>query len=160
KELAKPLKAAQEAIAAKKFSEAVAKLKEADASPKKTPWDQHVINELAAYAYSRTGNGTEAEKANEALINDGFTPQAQIPARIKAVAAAAFQAKNYDKALEYGNRAIKGGFADDEIRTVVGQSYYLKGDYKSTVKFLQPIIDSEIKSGKTPKDSELQLVLS
>jgi tetratricopeptide (TPR) repeat protein len=160
KELAKPLKAAQEAIATKKFSEAVAKLKEADASPKKTPWDQHVINELAAYAYSRTGNGIEAEKANEALINDGFTPQAQIPARIKAVAAAAFQAKNYDKALEYGNRAIKGGFADDEIRTVVGQSYYLKGDYKSTAKFLQPIIDAEIKSGKAPKDTELQLVLS
>jgi TolA-binding protein len=160
KELAKPLKSAQEAIAAKKFSEAVARLKEADGNPKKTPWDQHVINELAAYAYSRTGNGVEAEKANEALINDGFTPQSQIPARIKAVAAAAFQAKNYDKALDYGGRAIKGGYADDDIRVVMAESYYSKGDYKGAVKFLQPLIDADIKSGKPPKDSQLQLVMS
>jgi hypothetical protein len=160
KELGKPLKAAQDAITAKKFPEAVARLKEADASPKKTPWDQHVINELGAYAYARTGNSAEAEKANEALLTDGFTSQAQMPARIKAVATAAFQAKNYDKALDYANRAVKGGFADDDIKVVIAESYYSKGDYKSTEKFLQPLVDADIKAGKTPKDAQLQIIMS
>jgi tetratricopeptide (TPR) repeat protein len=162
KELAKTLKAAQDAVQAKppKYQEALAKLKEAESNPKKTPYDEHVINELSAFAYAHTGQYPEAAKANEALINDGFTEQSEMPGRIKAVAVAAYQQKNYDKAIDYGNRAIKGGFADEDINTIVGQSYYLKGDWKNTLKFYQPIIDADIKAGKTPKDQTLQLVMS
>lgn len=160
KELAKTLKAAQEAVQAKKYNDALAKLKDADANPKKSPYDQHVINELSAFAYGKTGNTAEAEKLNEALINDSFTPQSEAQQRIKAVIASAYTLKNYDKVIDYGNRAVKGGFADDELKALIAQAYYLKGDYKNTAKFLQPIIDAEIKAGKTPKDSELQLVMS
>jgi len=46
RELAKPLKAAQDDIQAKKYSDALAKIKEADGNPKKTPFDEHVINQL------------------------------------------------------------------------------------------------------------------
>jgi tetratricopeptide (TPR) repeat protein len=160
KELAKTLKAAQEAVQAKKYSEALTKLKDADANPKKSPYDQHVINELSAFAYGKTGNTAEAEKLNEALINDSFTPQSEAQQRIKAVMTSAYTLKNYDKTIEYGNRAVKGGFADDELKALIAQAYYLKGEYKNTEKFLQPIIDGEIKAGKTPKDSELQLLMS
>jgi tetratricopeptide (TPR) repeat protein len=162
KELAKTLKAAQDAVQAKppKYQDALAKLKEADSNPKKTPYDQHVINELSAFAYAHTGAYPEAAKANEALISDGFTEQSEMPGRIKAVAVANYQQKNYDKAIDFGNRAIKGGFADEDINTIVGQSYYLKGDWKNTLKFYQPIVDADIKSGKTPKDQTLQLVMS
>ena len=162
KELAKTLKAAQEAVQAKppKYQDALAKLKEAESNPKKTPYDEHVINELSAYAYAHTNQLPEAAKANEALINDGFTEQGEMPGRIKAVAVAYYQQKNYDKALDYGNRAIKGGFADDDINTIVGQSYYLKGDWKGTLKFYQPIVDADIKAGRQPKDISLQLLMS
>jgi tetratricopeptide repeat protein len=71
-----------------------------------------------------------------------------------------YQLKNYDKAIEYGNRAIKGGFADDEMKTLVGQSYYLKGDYKGTLKYYDALVDQQIKAGQTPKDEPLQLALS
>jgi len=83
-----------------------------------------------------------------------------VPGRIKAVAQMNYQLKNYDKAIEYGNRAIKGGFADDEMKTLVGQSYYLKGDYKGTLKFYDEMVSSQIKNGQTPKDEALQLALS
>ena len=160
KELAKTLKAAQDAVQARKYSEALAKLKDAENNPKKSAYDQHVINELSAFAYAKTNNAAEAAKANEALVNDNLTPQSEMPARVKAVAVGAYGAKNYEKAIDYGNRAIKGGYADDEIKMVIGQSYYLKGDYKNTIKFLQPIIDGEIKAGKAPKDTELQILFS
>jgi tetratricopeptide (TPR) repeat protein len=162
KDLAKTLKAAQDAVQAKppKYQDALAKLKEAESNPKKSPYDEHVINELSAYAYAHTNQMPEAAKANEALINDGFTEQSEMPGRIKAVAVAYYQQKNYDKALDYGNRAIKGGFADDDINTIVGQSYYLKGDWKGTLKFYQPIVDADIKAGRQPKDISLQLLMS
>src|SRR6185312_2608028 len=65
-----------------------------------------------------------------------------------------------DRAIEYGNKAVQGGFADDDMNIIVGQSYYLKGDWKGTLKFEQGLVASDIKAGKTPKDQSLQLVLS
>jgi tetratricopeptide (TPR) repeat protein len=160
KDLAKPLKAAQDALQAKKYPDALAKLKEAEGNPKKTPYDQHVINVLAGSAYARTNDFPDAEKAFEAQANDGFTEASELPRIVKAVAQINYQLKNYDKAIEYGNRAIKNGAGDDEINVIVGQSYYLKGDYKGTLKFFTPVIDGDIKAGRTPKDQQLQLVMS
>ena len=160
KDLAKPLKAAQDALQAKKYQDALAKLKEAEGNPKKTPYDEHVINVLAGSAYARTNDYPDAEKAFEAQANDGFTEAAELPRIIKAVAQINYQLKNYDKAIEYGNRAIKNGNGDEEMNVIVGQSYYLKGDYKGTLKFLQPLVDGDIKAGRTPKDQPLQLIMS
>ena len=160
KDLAKPLKAAQDALQAKKYSDALAKLKEAEGNPKKTPYDEHVIQVLEGSAYARTNDYPDAEKAFEAQANDGFTEAADLPRIVKAVAQINYQLKNYDKAIEFGNRAIKNGQGDEEINVIVGQSYYLKGDYKGTLKFLQPLVDGDIKAGRTPKDQSLQLIMS
>ena len=160
KELGKPLKEAQEVLNAKKYSEAIAKLKDADANPKKTPWDQHIIYELLGSAYAKTSNFAEATKVFEAELNDGFLDEKETAGRVKVVAQINYQLKNYDKAIEYGNRAIKGGYADEEMKTLVGQSYYLKGDYKGTLKYYDGVIDSQIKAGQTPKDEAMQLALS
>jgi tetratricopeptide (TPR) repeat protein len=160
KELGPALKAAQEALQAKKFPEAIAKLKEAEGNPKKTPWDQHIINELAGVTYAKTNNYPEASKYFELEINDGFLDEKEVPGRVKAVAQMNYQLKNYDKAIEYGNRAIKAGFADEEMKTLVGQSYYLKGDYKGTLKYYDEMITTQIKGGQVPKDEALQLALS
>ena len=160
KDLAKPLKAAQDALQAKKYPDALAELKEAESNPKKTPYDEHVINVLAGSAYARTNDYQSAEKAFEAQANDGFTEQAELPRIIKATAQINYQLKNYDKAIEFGNRAIKGGYGDEEVNVIVGQSYYLKGDYKGTLKFFEPIVESDIKAGRSPKDQSLQLIMS
>ena len=160
KDLAKPLKAAQEALQAKKYPDALAKLKEAESNPKKTPYDEHVVNVLAGSAYARTNDYQSAEKAFEAQVNDGFTDQQDLPRIVKATAQINYQLKNYDKAIEYGNKAIKGGFGDEEINIIVGQSYYLKSDWKGTIGFFKPIVDADIKAGRTPKDQSLQLMMS
>ena len=162
KDLAKPLKAAQDALQAKppKLQEAVQHLKEAEANPKKTPYDEHIINALAGSAYARMNDYADAEKSFEAQVNDGFTDQQDLPRIVKATAQINYQLKNYDKAIEYGNKAIKGGFGDEEINIIVGQSYYLKSDWKGTIGFFKPIVDADIKAGRTPKDQSLQLMMS
>jgi tetratricopeptide (TPR) repeat protein len=160
KELGKPLKAAQDLLQQKKYADALVKLKDADGMPKKTPWDQHVINQLEGYAYGKLSNFPEASKAYEAQISDGFTSPEDANKLVIGVAEMNYQLKNYDKAIDYGNRAIKGGFADEQMYTIVGQSYYLKSDWKGALKFYDSLIESEIKQGKTPKDEQLQLALS
>src|ERR1700754_1451646 len=88
KDLAKPLKAAKDALHAKppQLQEAVAKLKEAEANPTKTPYDEHIINALAGSAYARMNNYADAEKAFEAQVNDGFTDSQDLPRIVKATA--------------------------------------------------------------------------
>jgi tetratricopeptide (TPR) repeat protein len=158
--LAKPLKEAQDDIKSKKYDEAIAKLKEASGAAGKTPYDQHIINEMMGFAYYKTKNYTEAEKAWEAEVDDGFTADSDKQEKIRALATLSYQDKNYDKAIEFGQRAIKGGFANEDVRTIVGQAYYLKGDWKNTLKFEEAIADNQIKGGETPKSETLQLILS
>jgi tetratricopeptide (TPR) repeat protein len=157
---AKPLKAAQDALNAKKYPEAIAKLKEAEGVSGKTPWDEHLINEMYGFAYVRTGNYAEAAKAIEATVNDGFTEPAEIPGKLKTLAQIHYQLKNYDKAIEFGERAMKAGIADDDMDTIVAQSYYLKNDYKGAYRFTNEYVETELKKGKEPKEQTLNLVLS
>ncbi|HWW33412.1 MAG TPA: tetratricopeptide repeat protein [Steroidobacteraceae bacterium] len=158
--LAKPLKEAHDDLNNKKYPEAISKLKEAEGTAGKTPYDQHLINDMLAYAYIRTSDLPDAAKAWEAELEDGFTTPAEQQQKVRGLAELHYQLKNYDKAIEYGQRAIKGGFADDELRKLVGQAYYLKGDWKGTLKFEDALADATIKGGGTPSSETLQLILS
>ena len=160
KAVAKPLKAAQDALQAKNYPEALAKLQEAQNTAGKTPYDEHVMNELYGVTYVRQSQFADAAKYLEPGLNDGFLPEAEIPNRVRALAQVNYQIKNYDKAIEFGNRAIKGGFADDDMYTLVGQAYYIKGDFKGTEKFLNEYVDTQVKAGKQPKEQTLQLLMS
>jgi tetratricopeptide (TPR) repeat protein len=158
--LAKPLKEAHDDLNAKKYPEAIAKLKEADGTAGKTPYDQHLINDMLAFVYIRTNDYADAAKAMEAEIEDGFTPANEQQQKTRALAALHYQLKNYDKAIEFGQRAIKGGFGEEETKKIVGQAYYLKGDWKDTLKFEEGLVDAAIKAGTNPSSEALQLVLS
>src|SRR6516164_2671611 len=158
--LAKPLKEANDALKAKNYSDAITKLKAAEGVAGKTPGDQYIIDEMLSFAYIKTQNYTEAAKVMEAKLASGLTPQAEQPTLVKQLATINYQIKNYDKAVDFGNRAIKGGYADDQIKTIVGQSYYLKGDWKNTLKFEDDIVNTQIKNGQTPTNESLALVYS
>ena len=158
--LAKPLKEAHDDLNAKKFPEAIAKLKEAEGTAGKTPYEQHLINDMLAFAYIRTTDYADAAKAMESELDDGFTTPQEQQQKIRALAAMHYQLKNYDKAIEYGQRALKGGFADAETSKLIGQAYYLKGDWKDTLKFEEGLVDASIKAGSNPSNEALQLVLS
>ena len=158
--LAKPLKEAHDDLNAKKYPEAIAKLKEAEGIAGKTPYDQHLINDMLAFAYIKTNDFADAGKAWEAEIDDGFTTGPEQQQKIRGLAALHYQLKNYDKAIEFGQRAIKGGFGEEETKKIVGQAYYLKGDWKDTLKFEEGLVDASIKAGSNPSSESLQLVLS
>jgi tetratricopeptide (TPR) repeat protein len=158
--LAKPLKEAQDALKAKKYAEAIAKLKEAEGTAGKTAYDQYLINDMLTFAFIRTNDYANASKTLEGEIDSGFVPAAEVGQKIRGLAEIYYQLKNYDKAIEFGTRAIKEGHADDELRKLVGQAYYLKGDWKGTLRFEEGLVEGVIKSGGTPSSESLQLVLS
>lgn len=160
KALAKALQPAQESFKARRYADAIARLRVAEGTPGKTPYDQHVINEMMSYSCVRTNDYACAAKTYEALLTDGFTSPAQVQSDVRALVIINSNLKAYDKAIEYGNRAIKDGFADEETRVLIGQAYYQKGDYKGAVRFEESHIDSLVKAGQVPKVDLLSVTRS
>ncbi len=158
--IAKPLKAAQDAMNAKQYQTALAKLAEANAVEGKTTYDQHIINEFQGFAYVRTGQMAEAARELDATLNSGCLAESERPSRVRALAQISYQLKNYDKAIDYGTRAIKNGWADADIYTLVGQAKYIKGDFKGSKDFFADYIGDIEKRGQTPKENTLQLLMS
>jgi len=155
---AKVLKAAQDAMKAKKYSEALARLKEAQGIQGKSPYDDYLINEMFGFIYTAQKQYGEAVKPLEANLGSPFMKQSEQPKRVTQLITLHYQLKNYDKVVELGQRAIKGGYADDETYTWIGQAYYLKGDYKSAGKFVGDYVSKQAKQGKKPKEQTLSLV--
>lgn len=160
REIGKDLQAAQKADESGHYKEALEHLDKANAYSKKTPYDQHVINELARYAYIKTHDYNAAVKPMESLIDDGLTDPAEVKELVQALGVIEYQSKNYDKAILYGERAVKGGFATANTNTLVSQAYYLKGDYKNALHFTRNLVEQEIKGGEAPKEQQLDIVLN
>src|SRR6185437_12056129 len=160
REVGKPLKAAQYDLQKGDYSGALAKLNEADALPKKSPYEQHLIHEMEGYAYVRTKQYPQAAKALEPGLTDGFLDPQQLPQRTVALAQLNYQIKNYDKAIQYGTMAIDKGYADAQMPTLVGQAYYLKNDWKGVLHFEKDQVARDEKKGVAPSDEALQLLLS
>jgi tetratricopeptide (TPR) repeat protein len=160
KAVAKPLKAAQDAMNAKDYPGALAKLKEVEGISGKTPYDEYLMNEMYGFTYVRLNDYPQAAKYLEMGLASGMLDANEVPNRTKALAQVNYQIKNYDKAIEFGNRAIKAGGADDDMYTLVAQAYYIKSDFKGTEKFVNDYVDDQVKAGKTPKEQTLQLLMS
>lgn len=158
--VAKQLKAALDDIRARKYDAAFAKLKEAEAFPKKTALDQHLINDLSARAYLGKRDYNQAMKYFEAELGDGVTSGAEEQKLVKYLATLAYSIRNYDKTIDFGNRAIKGGYADNAIYTAVGQAYYQKGDWHGTRKFEEEQIAAQTRHGEPAKPESLELLLT
>jgi tetratricopeptide (TPR) repeat protein len=156
----KPLAEVQGLLKDNKFPEALEKLHAADALPGKTPYDQHVINQMTAYVCSKTNDAPCVAKAVQGEIDDGFTTPDDNQKFTRLVAQVAFQSKDYDKTIDYGNRSIKGGGATDEVYAVVGAAYYLKSDYKNALQLEQAHVADVVQKGQTPKVEDLSVYLS
>jgi predicted negative regulator of RcsB-dependent stress response len=155
---AKVLKAAQEAVQAKKYDEALAKLQEAKGVAGRTAYDNYVIAQLEAFTYARKGAYADAAKAMETQLDSGLVPAAEQGTVLKGLSTVYYQLKQYPKSAEYGQRLIKAGGGDAETYTLVAQSYYLQNKFQDTVKFLSDYVGDQEKRGQSPKEQTLQLM--
>ena len=155
-----PLKAAKASLDAKKYPDAITKLKEIQGLSGKNAYDDFLTNEMLSYAYLKTNNYAEAAKVLEPMLDSEFVPKADIPKRLRQLMQINIQIKNSDKVIAIGDRASKLGVADDEMLTWIGQAYYLKGDYKGSAKYVEGYIQGLVKAGKKPKENTLLVLQS
>jgi tetratricopeptide (TPR) repeat protein len=152
--LAKPLKAAQDAMAAKNYDEAMAKIKEAQALPEKTSYDNWVINTFLLKVYAAKSDMASEVPVIESLAQSQYTTADQKKIYLKSVAQYYYQTKDYNKALETANEAVKAGAADNDVMGLIARSQYLTGKYKEAAATMQEIVGKQEK----PDEDSLKLL--
>ncbi len=159
-EVAKPVQAAEELIGAKKFQDALVKLRAADSIADRTPYENYAIERTRGVAAAGAGDMGTSVKAFEAVLASGKTPPADAPRIVDALARTYFRMGDYPKAAAWAARSVKEGGADPQMRVLRIKALYLAEDYATTAAELRPLIDADEKAGVAPPLEQLQLLAS
>jgi len=137
--IVKPLKAAQDAMNAKNWDEAMARVEEARAIEPKSPYEAFMVDELGWYVLLQKKDYAGSAAALERAVASGFVAPADLTQRYKALGQLNYQLQNFDKAIEFGNKYLESVPGDSEIGVLVAQSYYMKKDYAGTWATVQKL---------------------
>ena len=157
--VAKPLDAANKAVRAQKWDEALTRLHEVQAIGNKTPYDTYVMNELMGFALVRTNKYAEAAPIMEANQASSFSSPAEKTQISKQLLGIYFNLKNYPKVIELGQSLINSGAADATTYNVIAQAYDRSGKLGDAVKFIKGRVDGSLAKGQKPLENELLLLL-
>ena len=157
---AKDLQAAQKAIGDKNYDAALASLDKVKANSKKNEYDEYVMDEFYFTAFAGQQKYDQAEAPLEAAIASKYMPPDELKKRLYQAALLNYQIKNYDKAVDFGNRAIEHGDTTAPTQTLVAQAYYFKDDFKDADHFIRGLVDNQIQAGQVPEEEMLHLGLS
>jgi hypothetical protein len=159
-EVGKPLQAAQTAIKEKKYGEALAKVKEADAVAKKSPYEEGLIEQLRLIAAIGAEEPGTAAKAYDALNTEGTLAAQQKVQFAQAIAGAYFKNKDYQLSATWIGKYFSAGGGDLTMRSLLAQAYYLNNDFPNTTKASNEAIEAYEKSGAQAPETLFQLLTS
>jgi hypothetical protein len=157
-EIGKPLQAARDLIKARKYNDALAKLREVEAVPKRSAYENFLIEQMRASAAVAAGNNDEAIKALQALISSGRLSDAEQGRYAATLAGLYYRGRDYKSAANWAQRALKSNPGDSATRTLMIQSYYLAGDFASAGREALAEVQAAERAGQTPPEDKLQLL--
>ena len=158
-EVGKPLQAAQEALKAKHYANAAAKVREADNVSNKTPNETLTIERMRGAVAAASGDTGTAIRAYESIIASGRAGPEQLR-MVQALAGMYYQQREYAKAATWTQRYFKEGGTDSQMRAILVQSYYLAGDCNSVSRSLQGELQADEAAGRAPPEEQLQMLAS
>ena len=157
--IAKEITAAQKAMQANQWSEALKDLEAAETKSPLSTYDKKTIAEFKGICYVRLNNLKAAQTAYEqAVATGGFTPE-ELPKTYRLLFQLAATNKQDAKAIEYGKQAADAGTATDDDLLIMAQLYYQEKDCKNSGVWGDKAIAAFKKAGQPPKEVLYQLKL-
>src|SRR3984893_13234563 len=157
--IAKEMTAAQKALQAGQWAEAVKNLEAAETKSGLNAFDKKTIYDFKGFAYVKLNNLKAAEQAYEAALATGaYTPEdAAKTTRMLFRLSAGNQ--QLAKAAEYGKQVAESGAATADDLAILSQIYYLQKDCKSSGQWADKAVAAARKAGETPKENLYQFKL-
>jgi hypothetical protein len=154
-EVGRPLQEAANLLKANRAKEALAKVRDADAAPNKTPAEQLTIERMRGAVAARAGDSATAIKAFEAVFNGS---RAGSPEQAQAAEQLAFQysqARDWNRTREWANRAKQLGGNSAELDKLLAFVNAQSGDFAQIAKDSQAAIEAAEKAGRRPDEADL-----
>lgn len=157
-EVGRPMVAAQELLKAKKYKEALAKVRDAEAITDRTAYETFVIDRMRAVAAAGAGDTETAVKSFESVIATGRLSPDDSHKTIEAVVGTYYRGGNYANASNWARRYFREGGTSQQMRSTLIQALYLSADYAGAAKELAADIALVERSGRLPTEEYLQLL--
>jgi hypothetical protein len=157
--IAKEITAAQKAMQANQWSEALKNLEAAETKSPLSTYDKKTIAEFKGICYVRLNNLKAAQAAYEqAVATGGYTPE-ELPKTYRLLFQLAANNKQDAKAIEYGKQAADSGSATPDDLLIMSQLYYQQKDCKNSAIWGDKSVAAFKKAGQPPKEVLYQLKL-
>jgi hypothetical protein len=157
-EVGRPLQAARDLIKARKYSEALAKLREVDAVSNLSANEKFLLEQMRASAALSGGDNNQAIKSIQALLNSGRLPESQQTQYAASLASLHYREKDYKEAAQWAGRVLRANPSDGAMRNLQIQSYYLAGDFAAASREALQDVQAAEKAGRAPSEERLQLL--
>jgi tetratricopeptide (TPR) repeat protein len=157
--IAKEVTAAQKAMSANQWAEALKNLEGLDTRPGLTAYDKTHIDDLRGYSYVKLNKLKEAEGAYEAAMADGAYTAEEKEQRTYMLFQLAAQNQQASKAIEYGKSVTETSAAKPNDFLVMSQLYYMQKDCKNSGVWADKAVAAFKKAGEQPKEVLFQIKL-
>jgi hypothetical protein len=155
-EIGKPLQAAQELIRARRYKEALAKVREAEAAGARSASETLLIERMRLSAASGAGDMDAMSRSFEIVGRQ--VPAAERLRMIESLAGGYYRGKDYARAVQWSQRFFNEGGQSASMRSLLVQSLYLAGDYAGAARELTAEITQAEKAGQVPGEDRLKLL--
>jgi tetratricopeptide (TPR) repeat protein len=157
--IAKEMTAAQKALQANQWAEAIKNLEAAETKPGLNAFDKKTIYDFKGFAYVKLNNLKEAEKAYEEAIGTGAYSAEDAAKTTRMLFRLTAGNQQYAKAAEYGKQVADTGTATADDLGILSQIYYLQKDCKNSGLWADKAIAAARKAGEAPKENLYQFKL-
>jgi tetratricopeptide (TPR) repeat protein len=157
--ITKEMTAAQKAMQASQWNEALKNLEAAEQKSPLTAYDKLKIDEFKANCYVRLNNLKAAQTSYEAMLATGALPPEELPKHYRALFQLAASNQQGAKAIEYGKQAFEAGSMQTNDLLIMSQLYYQQKDCKSSGVWGDRAVAAFKKTGEAPKEVLYQIKL-
>ena len=157
--IAKEMTAAQKALQAGQWAEAVKNLEAAETKSGLNAFDKKTIYDFKGFAYVKLNNLKAAEQAYEAALATGAYTSEDAAKTTRMLFRLSAGNQQYAKAAEYGKQVAESGAATPDDLAILSQIYFLQKDCKSSAQWADKAIAAARKAGEAPKENLYQFKL-
>lgn len=157
--IAKEIAAAQKAMQAGQWSDALKSLEAAEGKPGQSTFDKKTVAEFKGICYVRLNNLKAAQTAYEQAVATGGYSAEELPKTYRLLFQLAATNKQDAKAIEYGKQSAEAGAATADDLLIMSQLYYQQKDCKNSGVWGDKAIAAFKKAGQAPKEVLYQIKL-
>jgi hypothetical protein len=145
--------AAQKALQASQWQEALKNLDAAEQKSPLTAYDKFKIADFKGFADVRLNKLKEAEQNYEQALASGLYSAEDAARTTRTLFSLSASNQQYDKALTYGKQMVDAGTAKTDDIGIISQIYYLQKDCKDSAIWADKAVAAARKAGEAPKEN-------